>query len=263
MVPRARTRARPPPSSPAAKRETARDRPQRRAVRPRAPGAAGRGQQPRARVHLGRGGAALHPIGPGRVPRGRRRDPLPGLHGVVGGGHSGTRPPRGARGCCARPHPRYFLRGALAGRGRDRRAHRRARARHRGGALRQLRHRGHHEHRPAGARGHRPQPDRQVQGRLPRACGRIPRGGGVGGGHAGGAVQPGRAGGDCPTYLGRRIQRPCLGGGLLLRFGGRHCRRHRGTGRGQHGLHSPPRTVSSPVCGSCAPATARCSSSTK
>ena len=147
--------------------------------------------------------------------------------------------------------------------GPPRRARQDADARHRTGAIRQLRHRGDDERGAGRAGGDAARPHHQVRGLLPRACGFVPGQGRVRGPHAGCADEPRGAVGAGGRHPRRRLQRP----------------RHRWSGCcGATRARLPPSSSSpSPAtwasyrrltgfwrdCGSCAIAPVRCSSSMK
>ena len=86
----------------------------------------GRGEQPRAGLRLGWGDGALHQAGDGRSCRGRGRQPLHRLRGLLGADHRRSCPPSGGRGGPQCRGPRHQLRSADGGGGTARRTRDRA-----------------------------------------------------------------------------------------------------------------------------------------
>ena len=194
-----------------------------------------RRQQPGSSPWRGRGDPALYRPGRGSLGLGRRREPIPRSHRFLGtadlgsspgGRHRGTASPAGARLDLWRPD---------RGRGATGFACFRPHAGDRDAPPCQFRNRGRHVRGPARAGFHRQAQAHQVRRRLPRACRRPACGSRLGRGHAGHPGDPGYHAGRRAGHRGGPIQQPQrrrIGNGALAQAG---CRRHRRTGRGEHG----------------------------
>ena len=210
------------------------------------------------RIQVGRRRTFLHRPRGRRVSVGRRGQSIHRLCRLLGADDRRPQSSRSSRGGRARRQGRSVLRHALRGGSDDGRDDHAADPVDGHGPHGQFGHRGHDVGHPAGPRRHRPQPDREIRGLLPRPRRQLPGQGGLGGTDIRRADLARRAQGQCRPDAHPALQRSRRRDRDVRRARRRYRRPDHRTGRRQHELHPAGWRVTCRACATCAADTARC-----